>query len=248
MRILAWLALGCAFGPVLMRLVDAIPNTPFGWSLLIAPALLVAAALRGPRDARPRRGWAKILLIAGLLIELIGLGGGSPGVARLGLPISVVGLSLWTGAPPLMTSLLAFWAIPLPGSFFGLTTPGLESAYARFGAAAINALGADLSASGPLIRSGAEHLALDPYHSGIHLVFMTTLLAWYASARNGLAPRAAIARTAMAALVAIPLQLLAILIAIGLLLAGLRDLANFWLDDGLWLLTAILGIVWIETR
>jgi len=231
-----------------MRLADAIPNSPFGWSLLLAPALLVAAAVRDAREPRPRRGWAQILLIAGLVVELLGLGGGSPGVARIGLPIAVVGLSLWTGAPALMTALLAFWAIPLPGSAFGLTTPNLESGYARFGAAAIGALGADISASGPLIRSGAEHLELDPYHSGIHLVFMTTLLAWYAAARNGLTPRAALARTALAALVAVPLQILAVLVAIALLVAGSPEIANFWLDDGLWLLTAILGIVWIETR
>jgi len=247
-RILPWLALGCAFAPVLMRLANAIPKAPFGWSLLLAPALMIAAAWRCPRAAQPRRGWAQILLMAGLLIELLGLGGGSPGIARLGLPVSVVGLSLWTGAPPLTTALLAFWAIPVPGSVYGLTTPNLESAYARFGAAAVHALGADLSASGPLIRSGAAHLELDPYHSGIHLVFMTTLLTWYASVRHELTPLAAIARTAVAALVALPLQILAVLVAIALLVAGAPELANFWLDEGLWLLTAMLGIVWIETR
>ncbi len=247
-RILPWLALGCAFSPMLIQLANVIPEDPFGWSVLLAPALMLAAALRGSGEAHPRRGWAQILLIAGLLIELVGLSGGSPAVARLGLPMSVVGLSLWTGAPPLMTSLLAFWVIPIPITVYGLTTPNLESAYAQFGAAAISALGADLSVSGPVIRSGAEHLELDPYHSGIHLVFVVTLLTWYASVRNGLTPIAALARTAGAALVAVPLQILAVLVAIALLVADSPDLANFWLDDGAWLLTAILGIVWIETR
>jgi hypothetical protein len=209
---------------------------------------MVVAASRDSRAAQPRRSGALILLIAGLLLELVGLAGGSPGVARLGLPISIVGLSLWTGVPAPMTALLALWAIPIPGSFYGLTTPNLESAYARFGTAAISALGADLSASGPVIRSGAEHLELDPYHSGLHFVFITTLLAWYTAARNGWAPMLAVTRTAGAALVAIPLQILAVLVAIALLAAGSLEFAKFWLHDGAWLLTAILGIVWIETR
>jgi hypothetical protein len=233
---------------VLIQLAKAIPEDPFGWSVLLAPALMLAAALRCSGEAQPRRGWAQILLIGGLLIELVGLSGGSPAVARLGLPISVAGLSLWTGAPPLMTSLLAFWVVPIPITLYGLTTPNLESAYAQFGVAALGALGADLSASGPVIRSGAEHLELHPYDSGLHLMFVATLLAWYASARNGVAPMVAVARTVGAALVAVPLQILAILVAIALLAVASPDLANFWLHNGAWLLTAILGIVWIETR
>jgi hypothetical protein len=183
-----------------------------------------------------------------LLIELAGLAGGSPGIARLGLPISVVGLSLWTGVPRLMTALLALWVVPIPGTLYGLTTPNLESAYARFGAAMIGALGADISASGPLIRSGAERLELDPYHSGIHLIVVIAELSWYAAVRKGLSPMVALVRTAGAALLAIPLQLFAVWAAVLLLVAGAPEVANFWLDHGLWLLTAVLGVVLIETR
>jgi len=202
----------------------------------------------GERNAQPRRGWAPVLLIAGLLIELAGLAGGSPGIARLGLPISVVGLSLWTGVPRLMTALLALWVVPIPGTLYGLTTPNLESAYARFGAAMVGALGADISASGPLIRSGAERLELDPYHSGIHLIVVIAELSWYAAVRKGLPPMVALVRTAGAALLAIPLQLFAVWVAVLLLVAGAPEVANFWLDHGLWLLTAVLGVVLIETR
>ena len=167
MRILPWVALGCAFGPVLVQLADAIPEVPFGWSVLLAPVLMCAAALRcerktqpGERKTQPRRSWAPVLLIAGLLVELAGLAGGSPGIARLGLPISVVGLSLWTGAPRLMTALLVLWAIPIPGTLYGR----------------------------PLRISNLRMRAWAP------------------------------------------------------------EIANFWLDHGVWLLTAILGVVWIETR
>lgn len=248
MRILPWVALGCAFSPVLIQLANAIPEVPFGWSVLLAPVLIFAAASRCGRKAQPRRGWALVLLVAGLLIQLVGLGGGSPGIARLGLPISIVGLSLWTGVPRLMTALLALWAVPIPRAFFGLTTPNLESAYAQIGAAMTGALGIDISASGPLIRCGAARLELDPYHSGIHLIFVITELSWYAAVRKGLPPIAALARTAAAALLAIPLQVFAVWVAVLLLAAGSPEVANFWLDHGVWLLTAILGFVWIETR
>jgi len=53
---------------------------------------------------------------------------------------------------------------------------------------------------------------------------------------------------AFVALAAVPLQILAVLVAVLLLLAGTPDTANLWLDHGAWLLTAILGLVWIETR
>jgi hypothetical protein len=109
-------------------------------------------------------------------------------------------------------------------------------------------LGADISVSGPLIRSGAQHLELDPHHSGIHLIFVIAELSWYAAVRNGLTPMVAIARTAGAALLAIPLQLFAVWVAVSLLVAGGPEVANFWLDHGVWLLTAILGVLWIETR
>jgi hypothetical protein len=99
-----------------------------------------------------------------------------------------------------------------------------------------------------LIRSGAEHLELDPYHSGIHLIFVITELSWYAAVRKGLPPMVALARTAGAALLAIPLQLFAVCVAVLLLAAGAPGVANLWLDHGVWLLTAILGVVWIETR
>jgi len=247
-RILPWLALGCAFAPVLIGLAETIPNIPFGWSILVAPGLMIAASCHGFRQDQTRRGWAPVLLIAGLLIEWVGLSGGSPGIARLGLPISVVGLSLWTGAPRFMTSLLAIWAVPVPTTLYGLTTPDLESAYAQLGVALGSALGADIHSSGPLIRTGANHLELDPYHSGIHTVFMLTQLSWYAAVRNTLSPAAALTRTAAAALLAMPLQLFAVWVAVLLLMAGAPGIANFWLDHGLWLLTAILGVLWIETR
>jgi len=110
------------------------------------------------------------------------------------------------------------------------------------------ALGAELDASGPLIRSASNRLELDPHHSGIHLVFLITELSWYAAVRRALPPSVALARTAAAALLAIPLQLFGVWVAVGWLAAGAPDVASFWLDHGLWLLTAILGVVWIETR
>ena len=233
---------------MLIQLANAIPEVPFGWSVLLAPALMISLVVRERQEPSPRRGWAQALLVVGLTIQLIGLAGGSPGMARVGLPISVMGLALWTGVPSITAAVLAFWAMPIPVTLYGLTTPNLESAYAQLGAAMVGALGADISASGPLIRSGAERLELDPYHSGIHLIFVITELSWYAAARRGLPPMVALARTAGATLLAIPLQLFAVWVAVLLLAAGASGVAHLWLDHGVWLLTAILGVVWIETK
>ncbi len=248
MRILPWVALGCAFSPVLSQIARAIPEAPFGWSLLLAPALLCAALARRGGGAPPRRGWGALALIAGLLVQLIGLAGGSPGAARLGLPIAVVGLSLWNGAPRAMAALLALWVLPIPGTLYALTTPGLESAYARWAAGAVGARGADGSASGPLLRSGAQRMELDPHHSGIHLVFLLTELSWYAAVRSGLAPAVALARSALLALLAAPIQLAAVGLAVLLLAAGASEIADLWLDHGLWWVTALAGVGWIEGR
>jgi hypothetical protein len=247
-RILPWLALGCAFGPVLIQLADAIPEVPFGWSALLAPALMISLATRDRQRALPRRGWAQALLVIGLVIELVGLAGGSPGIARLGLPVSVVGVALWTGAPSVKTAVLTFWALPIPITVYGLTTPNLESAYAQLGAACGVMLGAELHASGPLVRTGVDRLELDSFNSGIQLAFVATELAWYAAVRNGTSVPKALGRMVCVALAALPLQVLAVLAAMALLVAGAPEGANFWLDHGVWLLTAILGIVWIETR
>jgi hypothetical protein len=209
---------------------------------------MISLARRDRQTAPPRRGWAQALLAIGLVIELVGLAGGSPGIARLGIPVSVVGVALWTGAPSVQTAMLAFWALPVPITVYGLTTPNLESAYAQLGAAFGSALGVDLHAGGPLIRAGAERLELDPYHSGFHLAFIAAELAWYASVRDGAPVSKALVRMACVALTALPAQVLAVFVAIGLLVAGVPKAAEFWLDHGVWLLTAILGVIWIETR
>jgi hypothetical protein len=228
----------------LIQLTKTIPEAPFGWSVLLAPVLLASLLRREPKTPASPQGGAAPLLILGLSIEILGLAGGSPGIARLGLPIAVVGLAMWGGAPSARAAGLAFWTTPIPITVYGLTTPHLESAYAAIGAA----LGASLHASGPLIRSGSEHLELDPYHSGAHLVFIMTELVWYAAVRNGAPVCRTLGCMAVAAVAALPLQVLAVLVAVLLLSLGAPDAANLWLDHGLWMLTAILGVVWIETR
>ena len=247
-RILPWLALGCAFSPVLFQFANAIAGIAFGWSALLAPALMISLAARDRQRALPRRGLAQVLLGVGLVIQLIGLAGGSPSIARLGLPVAVVGVALWTGAPSVATAVLAFWALPIPTTAYGLTTPHLESAYAQLGADFGEWVGADMRASGPLIRTGEHRLELDPIHSGIHLAFVATQLVWYAAVLNKTAVPRALARMAAVALLALPLQFLAVLVAIALLSAGTPEGANIWLDHGVWLLTAIVGVAWIEAR
>jgi hypothetical protein len=246
-RTLPWIALGCAFSPVLIQLAGGIVQIPFGWSIALAPALMLLAIRKPRQRAQPRRAVALPLLLAGLLAEVVGIAGGSWSIARAGFPVSVVGLALWTGEPRPMTAALALWVVPIPSTLFGFTTPEVESALARIGAAMGALLGADLQASGPLIRNGPRSLELDPLHSGLHLAWIGAELAWYAAVRKGLPVKAAIARAVAVSLAMLPLQVIAVLFAVALLVSGAPDLASIWLDHGVWLTAAIAGLVWIES-
>lgn len=243
-----WLALGCAFAPVLLHLGRSTPDRAFGWSVALAPALTLLAARAERRPPAPQRGWALLLFGSGVLAELIGLVGGSWTLATLGLPVSAVGVALWIGAPRARVAALLLWVVPIPVTLFGLTTPGLESLFARLGAGAVALLGASIDVSGPLMRSGDHHLELDPYHSGLHLAFVNAELAWYGALRRRLALNAAATRALAAALAALPLQVLAVFVAVLLLASGAPELASDWLDHGVWALAVIVGLGWIELR
>jgi len=247
-RALPWLALGCAFSPVLAQLGRTISGLPFGWSVALAPILMLWVGFTEQRAAEPRRGIALGLILLGVLMEVVGLLGGTWVLARLGLSIAMVGVSLWTGVPAPMAAALAFWAVPIPDTVFSLTTPGVESGLAQAGAAVGSLLGGDIHASGPLMRSGADHLELDPYHGGIHLAWLAAELAWLSAVRRDAPLLTAVLQAAVAALLALPLWVAAVIVAALLLVGGAPGLGSAWLDHGVWLLAAVVGLAWIESR
>ena len=245
-RALPWLALGFAFGPVLSQFAAELPDIPFGFSAALSPVLLLLA-FRGPEVGVMRRRLAGALIAGGLLAELVGIAGGSWSVARLGLPASILGLALWTGAPGPKTAALALWLVPIPTALFLLTSPGVESALAQLGVGTFALLGAQVHASGPLIRVAGGHLELTPFHSGLHLAWVGAALAWYASIRGGATFARGAVRAVRGALLALPLQVVAVWVALALLVSGRAGLASGWLDHGAWLAMAVVGLSWIES-
>ena len=51
-------------------------------------------------------------------------------IARLGLPLAVIGAARTTGWPALLVALMSLWLVPLPNSILALATPHPESAFA----------------------------------------------------------------------------------------------------------------------
>jgi hypothetical protein len=246
---LPWIALGFAFSPVWVQLIRELPTIPFGASILLAPALLLRAALAEPARPRARhRGLGLLLVGVGLLLELIGAAGGSWSIARFGIPAGVLGLALWAGSPSPRVAALSLWAVPIPTFFFVQTTPWAESAYAGLAAGLLDGLGFQVRASGPVVRGDHGILRLDDPHSGLHLASLLAQLAWFAALREGRSLRWALGRMAIAAVVALPLQALAVLGAVLLLLAGGPKLGSLWLYHGLWAVVAVSGVAWIEWR
>lgn len=240
-RLLAWIGLGFALSPAIAELARSLSGFPFAASYLVAPFMLAYAAWteRG-RPARPRRALGAALIGAALLVELLGIVGGSSGAMRAALPFGLLGGALWCGAPRPMLAALGFWLVPLPNFLYVATTPAAEIAYAQIAAAALSGLGVE--ASGTFLKHGAERLAIRGPHSGVHLAMMLALLSWFDSVRRERSAAATTLRAAVWAALGIPLQIGALVVAGVLLAAGADALAASWLDDGVWMLALLVGL------
>lgn len=246
---LPWLALGFAFSPVLVDLARAVGSERYGGSLLLAAGLAGFAAARETRPARPGGPGGVALVIAGLALEALGLSGGSDSIARLGLPVSILGLALRDGRPAPATALLALWVVPLPTFVHELASPAAESALAGLAARSAAALGLDAVARGPIVEAGAGgSLRLSSGHGGLHLAAVLAELGWYAGARRGRDPARCAVRAALAATLAALGQPLAVLGAVALLATCGPDWASLWLDHGLWIAVTAAGVGGIEWR
>ena len=85
--------------------------------------------------------------------------------------------------------------------------------------------------------------ALAALHGGTSLAPLLAGLSWYRSLRAGSALMPALLRAAGVALLAWPVQTLAIALALGLLLLGRADLGRLWLDHGVWVALAAIGLL-----
>ena len=151
------------------------------------------------------------------------------------------------GHPRIAVTALVFFAIPLPTSVVGLTSPALETALARAAGAILGGLGAPVEAIGFSLVAPAGRIDLGPVDGGANLAFAFAALGWYSAVRAGGGDiRRAALRGVCSALLAIPLQPLVIVAAGALLGAGLPAAGLFWLRQGSWIAGSALGLAWLH--
>ena len=238
------IACAAAFSPVLVDLARSLGRVDGRLAILVAPVLTVLAtrAQSTPAPIRTRPG---VLLIgAGLAFELVGIALTSSTIARVGLPVAALGLGCLVGRPgPRQLALLCF-VVPIPISVTSLTTPWLESTYADICVSLLHGvLGLDISASGPLLSSGPSTLELYASDSGIRLAYVLAALGWLAGVLAERSVPRLFARALLWSLIAWPAQVAACLVAATLVAAGRIDIARAWLDWGVHLTTAAIGLI-----
>ena len=194
-RWLLWCSLAVAFSPIIQNLAVNIRDDP-GMRYILLPILLIGLLLRrDPRshcETRPAAGPG--LLIVGLVALVVGIAGGSWGIARIGLPVAMLGMTWVTGRPAVGVILLAFVCVPVPVFVEVMTSPRVESMWGEIGAGVLSRLGAELEVSGPLLRYHGERFELLPSDSGIVTAVVLGQVSWYLSLRAGRAFGQAVAR------------------------------------------------------
>jgi hypothetical protein len=244
-----WLALFLAFSVVIVQLIGAIVDVPDHRHAALGLVLLLSCLWNRVLERSPPRRGGIALMALGAVVQLIGIASGSWSIARLGLPIAVVGLALHFGRPPLTTAALSVWLLPLPHGVLSLLGRlGLETHVAGLATGILNTLGAQLSVVGSAIRTPEALLNLVPRDGGWLLMYVLAGLGWYSAARSGLTLRAAAARAARWAACGIPLQVIAMLLAVGALALGWPRLGREWLSQGAWIATAVVGLALEEFR
>jgi len=243
-----WAALGAALSPALADLLEHLAGEPPDRYVVVA-AVLIAASLGGagattPRSS-PRPALGLTVLAAAVLLELLGIASGSWSIARLAIPIAVLGMALSGGplSPPV--ALLAFGLIPVPNFIVTVGTPEVESALARWLAGAVGPV-VEIEAAGPLLRSAGGRLELQPHDGPLRLAIVLAMLGWYAALRRREAWPAGLVRAVAFASGSLLLQPLALLLAVALLAAGAPAAAVVWLTTGSWLAVAAGGLLLIH--
>jgi hypothetical protein len=213
--------------------------------ITLYPILLLLAARRGQRtEPRP---YGYLLVAIGVLLQTIGIVADAASIARLGLPLAIVGLARASGFLRVRVALLSLWLVPIPISVVSATSPEPESTLAALGAGVVGLLGADARASGPLLLGGPQgQLALRPADGGLVLAWVLAGVGWYLGVRLGVDFIRVLTGSLRWAASALVLQPFAIVLAIGIYALGFPDLARTGLTYLPWLAAAMLAVYWAE--
>ncbi|MCH2187890.1 exosortase/archaeosortase family protein [Myxococcota bacterium] len=242
---LGWITLAIGFSPVLLEwwAYAWAPDTRL-FPLLVPFALIYwARSISKPMTPRPALG--TVLIGIGLVLELFGILAETWTVARLGAPLGVIGMAIWLGRPSPRLLGLLFFAVPIPVFVVDLTTPQLESFYAKTAIIGLReGLGLDLTSSGPLIQSGDQILELTAPDSGLSTALILLAGIWTLGFVRDWSTRQSIFWGA-AVVCAVPLlQVLAVAIACLLVVSGPAEWATAWLRWG-FQLTLVTGALFL---
>lgn len=237
-------ALAAAFSPVFLGLFDSLAEDvghrhvllPF---LLMISLLVLGVPAGGPAISR-RTGIGLIAL--GIALELVGLATTTSLIARIGLPLAVLGFSGLFGRPDLRIALLAFGLVPIPDSVKSVASPDLESLIALAAVRVWSGFGVALEAAGPLLRSGGGRLELAPGDSGLVTAVLLAEYGWYSAARKGGDLGACLATAVRWAVAGVVVQPVLVLASTGILALGWPGLGRFGLSHGVSIGLAVLVI------
>jgi hypothetical protein len=110
---------------VIVDMAENLMAEPVDRHTLVAGLLLSLCWRRSLTDGQGGRDGA-LWLALGVALEFLGIAAGSWSIARLGLPIGVLGLARLLGAPGLRVAMLSVWLIPIPFFLISAGTPHVE--------------------------------------------------------------------------------------------------------------------------
>jgi len=249
-----WLAAAFAVSPALFLILRAGGTVPYHRVSLLWPMLILRCAWAEGRDDRGFHRSTRALLGGGALL-LLGIALGAVGAsvnvvfaARLGIPVTLFGLALSTGAPRPRHALLGFWIATPPTSAYLVSSPWLETALARVAVGIAGLSETPILSAGTAIRVADEAVFLQPFHSGLGVAWIGAGLGFYVALRRGTGSqwsdlvRPAIAYAATGGLAGLVLHFAALLAATALLVVGAPRLAQLGVDSGSILLAIAAGV------
>jgi len=232
--ILLWGSLTVAFSPVIRDMAQTLwrnPDQRYVLLSLILIGILVASRWRlrrGPQFL----GLGVALLVLGLTAEMLGIAADSSLIARWGLPVAMLGVSLTVAGPDPRVLILTFGLVPIPDFLIHATSPGFESLLSSGAGWALDLLGFQLKVGGPLLHFDGARFELQAADSGIVTAVLLAEVGWYLALRADLGLSPSIRRALGGALLAVVVQPILVLACVGTLVVGLPELGRFLLTHG----------------
>jgi hypothetical protein len=246
-HLILWLALAVAFSPTLFELATHMVAEPWARYAVVPLLLLLRAAVTGSTVHQARR-FGLWLILGGLALEILGIVAGPQRLARLGLPLAIIGMSCLLGRPSIPTAMLSLWIVPIPYTFIHTLSPVLDSLVARAAALLAWPLIPELMVEDHALRWCTEQLWITPAQMGLPLAALLSSIGWFHATQSGRSMLKAAERAALWGLAAFPIQAIAIALAALTLRLGEAEIGRTWLDHGVWILAASAGTLWSERR